>query len=517
MPAGQAGCSPSRSRCGKWSRACGGWPTARRCGSTDGSWRRPVRRALYFFLTLAVAGAAGIWFFHATGPGPVRFRTVPVKRGELLASISATGTIEPEEVVDIGAQVAGQIVSFGTDPRGQGKPIDYGSPVEKGTVLARIDESLYRAQVDRARAQVDQGTAEVEAARAQVAQAEANVKRAEADLGQMQARFHQADRDWQRAQRLAPGQSIADADFDAADAAYRTTRATVAVGVATVGQSKANLKDAQANVHKAEAALAYARAALVTAQTNLGYCTITSPVKGVIVDRRVNIGQTVVSSLNAPSLFLIAKDLKRLQVWASVNEADVGNVRSGQPVTFTVDAYPGRVFKGVVAPDQPRLNASMRQNVVTDSVVVNTDNNDGKLLPYLTANVQFEVSRRHDVLLVPNAALRWKPNPRLVAADVRSAYVQSQRRAKGNAGEQPAAQAKKESHDRGTLWVEDEGFVRPVKVKIGPSDGVMTEIVAGEIQEGDAIVLGESRANGDNGSTNPFAPKMFGGGGGKKE
>src|SRR5205823_11154354 len=153
------------------------------------------------------------------------------------------------------------------------------------------------------------------------------------------------------------------------------------------------------------------KAALKNAEINLAYCTITSPVKGVIVDRRVNIGQTVVSSLNAPSLFLIAKDLKRLQVWASVNEADIGNIRSGQQVTFTVDAYPGRTFKGTVAPDQPRLNASMTQNVVTYTVVVTTRNDDGKLKPYLTANVNFEVSKHENVLLVPNAALRWKPNP----------------------------------------------------------------------------------------------------------
>src|SRR5262245_38059220 len=475
-------------------------------------------RKILLALVVVVAGAgAGGWYYFQGDNRPASFRTTHAERGDLVAMVSASGTIEPEEVVDIGAQVAGQIVSFGDDPRSGGGVINYGSPVEKGTVLARIDESLYRTQVDRAKAMVAQSQATVESAEAQVAQAEANVKRAEADLGQMQARLYQSDRDMARARRLKPSGALADVDYDTAEAALRTNKASLAVGEATILQSKASLKDAKANVAKTQAALADSKAMLANAEINLGYCTIRSPVNGVIVDRRVNIGQTVVSSLNAPSLFLIAKDLKRLQVWASVNEADIGNIYSGQPVTFSVDAYPGRVFKGVVAPDQPRLNASMTQNVVTYTVVVNTDNNDGKLLPYLTANLQFEVSRRHDVLLVPNAALRWKPNPRLVAADVRSAYVQSQRRAKGNAGEQPAAQAKKESHDRGTLWVEDEGFVRPVKVKIGPSDGVMTEIVAGEIQEGDAIVLGESRANGDNGSTNPFAPKMFGGGGGKKE
>src|SRR5205814_7076430 len=186
--------------------------------------------------------------------------------------------------------------------------------------------------------------------------------------------------------------------------------------------SRPNYEPATANVGVAQATIKQTQSALETAKINLGYTTIVSPVKGVILDRRVNIGQTVVSSLNAPSLFLIAKDLKRLQVWASVNEADIGNVHSGQPVTFTVDAYPGRVFKGVVAADQPRLNASMTQNVVTYTVVVNTDNSDGKLVPYLTANLQFEISKHANVLLVPNAALRWKPSPNQVAPEARDEY-----------------------------------------------------------------------------------------------
>ena len=130
----------------------------------------------------------------------------------------------------------------------------------------------------------------------------------------------------------------------------------------------------------------------------------------MIIDRRINVGQTVVSSLNSPSLFLIAKDLKRLEVWASVNEADIGHIQSGQAVHFRVDGAP-KTFRGVVAPDQPRLNASMTQNVVTYTVVVNTDNSDGLLIPYRTADLKFEVAQHPNVLMVPNAALRWRPSP----------------------------------------------------------------------------------------------------------
>ena len=160
------------------------------------------------------------------------------------------------------------------------------------------------------------------------------------------------------------------------------------------------------------------RGFVAAAQRNLSYCTIKSPVKGVIIDRRVNIGQTVVSSLNAPSLFLIAKDLKRMEVWVSVNEADIGNIHQGQPVSFTVDAYPNEIFHGEVG--KVRLNATMTQNVVTYTVEVITDNSSGKLLPYLTANVLFELSQKENVLLVPNVALRWSPQTKQVAPEFRT-------------------------------------------------------------------------------------------------
>lgn len=472
-----------------------------------------MRRIIVLSVLLAVAAAGG-WYYYAGDTRPVTFRTAKVDRGDLLATVSASGTIEPEEVVDVGSQVAGLILSFGKDPRGSDRVVNFGSPVEKGTVLAQIDSKLYQTLVDRAEAMVAQGNALVVQADAGVSQAKANVRRAEADLGQMQAKLYQSDRDLVRARRLKTTSAIAELDFDVSEATARTNKAALAVGEATIAQTKAALEDAVANVAKAQATLADSKAALVNAQVNLGYCTIQSPVKGVIVDRRVNIGQTIVSNFSASSLFLIAKDLKRLQVWASVNEADIGNIFSGQKVSFTVDAYPGRVFSGVVVPDQPRLNASMTQNVVTYTVVVTTDNLDGKLLPYLTANMQFEVSKRSQVLMVPNSALRWKPNPKLVVEDERAAYVSAQRKKQVVPGQAPAPVADREQPDKGMLWVEDGvGLVRPVKVTTGSTDGQNTEIVAGDIHEGDAVVLGESRGGPATAAGgNPFAPKMFGGG-----
>jgi HlyD family secretion protein len=371
------------------------------------------------------------------------------------------------------------IKEFGQDPHDSTRPIDYLSAVEEGTVLARIDDAIYRARLDRANALVEQ-------AQAQLEQAQANVRRAEADLLQMKARSHQADRDWARAQKLGPSRAISETDYDVAQAAFEVARANVSVSEAALDQVKAARQ-------LAEKALATAKADRREAQQNLDYTVIRSPVKGVIIDRRVNVGQTVVSSLNAPSLFLIAKDLKRLQVWASVNEADVGRLRRGMPARFTVDAFPDEVFPGQVS--QVRLNATMTQNVVTYTVVVETDNSSGRLLPYLTTNLHFEIGQRRNALLVPNAALRWQPQPQQVAPDVR----------------QEATAEGKKPHDRGVVWVPEKGFVRPVEVRLGLSDGLQTEVVGGELAEGQQVVVGEELPAEAEGATSPFAPRMFGG------
>lgn len=419
----------------------------------------------FLILLVLAGGGAGYWYWEHSAERPTIYRTATVERGTLQATISATGTIEPEEVVDVGAQVAGQIKNFGRDLRDSKKIIDYGSPVEDGTILAQIDDALYKSQAEQARA---------------------NLQRAEADLLQLHAKVRQAERDWKRARELGPRQVISDVDYDTAQANYETAKSALAVGEAAVAQARASLKQAE---------------------INLGYTTIRSPVKGVIVDRRVNVGQTVVASLNAPSLFLIAKDLKRLQVWASVNEADIGQIHSGQTVKFTVDAYPNEAFRGEVA--QVRLNASMTQNVVTYTVVINTDNSSGKLLPYLTANVQFEVSERKDVLMVPNSALRWKPQASQVAPEFRDEFARSQQR-RGGAGK-GEAHPDKERHDRGTIWVVDGNFVKPLKLKVGLTDGQQTEVTGDGVREGLEVVVGEVRPVSSEAVTNPFTPQMFNG------
>jgi HlyD family secretion protein len=267
----------------------------------------------------------------------------------LPSAITAMGIVKPEELVEVGAQVNGMIESFGTDPADPGQPIDHGSTVHKGDVLAKIDPAVYQAQVDYAKA---------------------SLSRAEADLLQLKAKRDQAKNEWLRAQSLLPEKAIADSDYDAIASNYHVAMANVSVGEAAVQQTEAQLR---------------------IAKTYLSYTIIKSPIDGVIIDRRVSVGQTVMAALNAPAMFVIAKDLRRVQVWASVKETDIGRIQPGLRVRFTVDAYPGEVFEGKVT--EILLNPTKSQNCTTYTVVVSTNNSHG-MLPYLTAKLRFELGHR---------------------------------------------------------------------------------------------------------------------------
>lgn len=435
------------------------------------------RRVVLMFVLVAMLGLGTAWVLRSDNGESVSFRTAPVSRGDLVTSISATGTVEPEEVVDVGAQVAGKIVSFGKDQ--SGNTIDYGSTVEVGTVLAQIDDSLYTADVAQAKAQLDV--------------AKAGVLRAEADLGQLKARLYQAERDWRRAKKLGPSDALSQSDFDAAQSDYEVAKANVAVGNAAIVQAQNSVEQAEASLRRA--------------QQNLDYCTIQSPVKGVIIDRRVNIGQTVVASLNAPSLFLIAKDLRRMQVWVPVNEADIGGIRRGQKVIFTVDAYPGETFQGEVG--KIRLNASMTQNVVTYTVEVITDNSNGRLLPYLTANARFLVNERRDVLMVPNAALRFSPSSDQIVPGSRE-MIESGGAPHTSGDPGKSREADREDLPRGTVWVPEGSLLRPVSVIVGVTDGSMTEVQSDRLKEGSLVIVGENHAGDESPSPggSPFIPQF---------
>lgn len=441
---------------------------------------RWFKNVVILLIVIVAAVLIGKWYLQRGEKAETVYRTATIERDELVSTIDATGTLEPEEVIDVGAQVAGQIIEFGNGA--DGEPVDYGSRMEQGSMLARIDDAIYLADVTEANAQLEQ--------------AKAGVTRAMADKVAAQSRLDQARRDWERAQALGPSDALAQSAFDTYQATFE--------------QARANLNVSDAAIIQAQATVSQAESTLMRAKRNLGYCTINSPVTGVIIDRRVNIGQTVVASLNAPSLFLLAKDLKKMEVWVAVNEADIGRIYEGQPVEFTVDAFPGREFKGVVS--KIRLNASMTNNVVTYIVELSTDNPDEVLLPYLTANVRFEVYRNSQALVVPNAALRWVPpaenisptNPAPSASDSPAGH----RRAATNpaASTQPAAESELRS---ATLWVKDGTFVRPIEVMAGNTDTIRTEVFGDNLREGMEIVTGIIDPNQQGSSSaSPFIPQV---------
>ena len=423
-----------------------------------------VRRLLTIVVAILVLAAAGIFWWRGHSRPALSFTTATVKLGDVAASIGATGTIEPLETVDVGAQVAGRISAFGKDK--DGNTLDYGSVVEQGALLAKIDDSVYAADFSVAKA------GQLSAA---------------ANLEQTKAKLDQAAADWKRAQELFANKLISQVDYDTA---------------------KANFEVAKANVSVANSGVAQAQADLEKAQRNLDFCTINSPVSGVIIDRRVNIGQTVVASLNAPSLFLIARDLTKMQIWVAVNEADVGRIKPGARVAFTVDAFPGREFEGTVG--KVRLNATMTQNVVLFTVEINIENPDKLLLPYLTASVRFQLSSQTNVLLVPNAALRWTPSSLAqITPDARSGHLIDPPANDPPGGGQPSTKEKGQSPSHRTVWLKDGEFVRPIEVTAGTSDGANTAVTGEGLREGEEVVTGETAVSAQSDVKNPFLPKII--------
>ncbi len=411
-----------------------------------------------FFVILAVlvvGGGTWWWFTQQREDMPkVAYKMSAVTQEEVVRTIRATGTIEPEDLIDIGAQVTGQIMVFGTDT--EGNEVDYCSEVRKGQLLARIDDVTYRA--------------EVTIAKANLTTARSSLLRAEAEVLQQKAKLLQAERDWKRAQALGVGDALSQKTWDAYQSAYDAAVATMAVVEAGVAQAQASIEQAQAQLDKAE--------------RNLSYCEILSTVDGVVIDRRVNIGQTVTASMNTPSLFLVAKDLKKIEIWVPVNEADIGDVAVGLPVLFTVDAFPNKTFSGVVR--RVRLNASMTSNVVTYTVEVATENPDGLLLPYLTANVDFILAKSEPgALTVPPAALLWKPE--------------------GWMPPEGKEQAK-------FIFVQNEqGQPVAMEVGVGVSNELLAEVTAPSLSAGDMVITGTltmiETAQAMETGRNPFLPQ----------
>jgi HlyD family secretion protein len=454
-----------------------------------------MKKVLISLVLVTVAAGGGAWYWERQNGNGTEFRFESVTRGPLVATIGATGTLQARELVDVGAQVQGQIISIGKDPNTHSGIVEWGSEVQgpelgkdgnvvkPGTFLAQIDPAIYEAQRNSARAALKS--------------AQAGLKSVQADVLVKTATLAQATNDWGRAQKLFNGGNggIAQAEYDQYKSQFDSTTA--------------NLEVAKAAVGTAEAQIASAEASLKLAQTNLNYTTITAPVTGIVIDRRVNVGQTVVASLSAPSLFLIAKDLTKMEVWATVNEVDIGRINVGGLVDFTVDSNPSRVYHGKVVPQGKlplRLNANMTSNVVTYTVVVSADNDDLALRTYQTANLSFVVANKDHALLVPNAALRWQPSREQVAPEQRAEYFQLKSKKHGPTDA--------EAQDHGLVWVQGgDGFVRYTDIHTGLTDGVRTEVLdvvgGGDLPEGKRLVIGEEKKGGSGAGNNPFSVQMF--------
>src|SRR5437879_5358448 len=365
-------------------------------------------------VVVALLLGAGVWgYLYAQGRNSSpKYRLVQVEQGPLTAAVSATGNLNAVIIVQVGSQVSGQIKEL---------LVDFNSVVKKGQTIARIDPQIFEAQVNQAKADVETAKAAVLNQAASVEKARADVENARAALAQGKAQTAKADaaqadskRIFDRNAELFNRQLIAQADRDTAQANYEqavaqseSSRASEKALAANIDSSLAQLRVQEAALKSAHAQVDQKTPALAQAQTNLDYTTIRAPVDGIVVSRAVDVGQTVAASLQAPTLFTIAQDLTKMQVETSVDEADIGRVKLEDRATFTVDAFSGQTFSGIVT--QIRKAAQIGQNGVTYTAVMSAHTPGGRLLPGMTANVKLVYAEKPSVLKVPNAALRFRP------------------------------------------------------------------------------------------------------------
>jgi HlyD family secretion protein len=454
------------------------------------------RRRLIVVLAAAVLVAGALVAYRSLRRPPVlTYETQPAERGAVVAKVTATGTLSALVTVQVGSQVSGRLAEV---------LVDYNSPVKKGQLIARIDPQLFDAAVEQARA---------------------NLIAARGNLAKARAQAVDADRQAKRSQALAEQKLVAEADRDTA---------------------QANAEAARAQVEASDGAVAQAEAALHQARVNLAYTRIISPTDGVVISRNVDVGQTVAASLQAPTLFVIAEDLSRMQVDTNVAEADVGKLEAGMVTAFTVDAYPGERFEGRVR--QIRNAPQTVQNVVTYDAVIDVPNPDLKLRPGMTANVSFVYAQRGDVLRVPNAALRFRPTRDMLAAmhlaapggrgggargggaeaagpaagaapgdgapqpvsTAGATAAPGQRGTAGNGARGAPERMGREAPGQRTVYVLRVGQPAAVQVRAGVSDGTVTEVLSGDLREGDACIVdvagGAARQGGLPGPGGPGGP-----------
>lgn len=408
------------------------------------------KKVLIVLVCLSVLAVVASFVLKNREPSP-QFKTERVLRGQISQSVTASGTLSPVTTVIVGTQVSGTIKEI---------YVDFNSPVKKGQLIALIDPEQFQAQLN---------------------QAKANLSQAKANLLRSQVSLSDAERNYQRYKTLMEKELIARSDFDTALTNYESAKAQVELAKAQVSQAEATLR---------------------VAEINLAHTRIVSPVNGVVVSRNVDVGQTVAASFQTPTLFSIAQDLTKMKVVSSVVEADIGMVKEGQEVEFTVDAYREHTFKGKVS--EVRIAPITVQNVVTYEVIILVDNPEHKLKPGMTANVSIIVASKQDVLKVPNTALRFRMPEGVVKDESPQVRQQGQRDAKG----------KRPEPGQATVWLLKDGKPKRVTFKTGLSDGQFTEVISEELSEGDEVIvqyISKKKTDGPQRPTRPqqSGPRMF--------
>jgi HlyD family secretion protein len=396
-----------------------------------------MKRTHVLIATASLLAIGGFWIYRSAdgSEGPV-YRFATVERGNIEATVSATGTLGAVTTVQVGTQVSGQVAAIF---------VDFNDRVKKGQLIARIDPTLQQQAVRDAQAGVERN----------------------------QAELTQAEREYERNRQLFERQVITESEF--ADVQYR------------VQVARANVKSAQVTLDRA--------------RQNLAYTSIYAPIDGIVVERNVDVGQTVAASLSAPQLFLIANDLSRMQILASVDESDIGLIEEGQPVRFSVQAHQDQTFAGTVK--QVRLQSTTQENVVNYTVVVEVENPDGKLLPGMTATVDFLTGSENDVLMLPNAALRFRATEEMIAEARERRQAAGSRspdsvRVRGTTGAQSAGAgaptAAPRSTNVATLWyLHESGELATMRVRTGMTDGQKTEVQGRSLTERMRVIVGVSQ------------------------
>jgi HlyD family secretion protein len=460
--------------------------------------RRLIRITILVVLIIFVmAGVAALRVRRSLQSG-VEYFTSSVVDGNLQKIISATGSVQTVVTVPVGSQVSGQVQELFAD---------FNSVVKRGQLLAKLDPRNLEAAVANSRAQLAAAQARVRSAEAETKTHAANLNSSRANLEGARVTRDNAKLQLDRASELSDRGLQARTEYDTAKANYDSAVARYEQAAAALEQVEAQSAATEAQIAQAKAGLQQAEADLDRAQVNLEYANIFSPVDGIVISRDVDVGQTIAASMSAPTLFNIATDLSQMQVKASVDEADIGSISEDAKVTFMVDAYPNTIFEGRIA--EIRLNPQTVQNVVTYSVILSIQNKDLRLKPGMTASIKIAVAERSDVLKVPNAALRYHlpgtPAPSFEATVAANDSSEAVARTGGGVS-LPLAPGQKWNPDQklrfatfdpiqdhpGRVYVlGSDGTPVEKDLVLGLSDGAMTEVMSGDLNVGDQVIVGD--------------------------